>query len=83
MDNNIEIRPITQENIRACAKLQVAEAQKQYNILRQTLLPLLGYMSILTIHLMRSVMEVLSLVFVQSNTFWPMTRKINIGFQDL
>lgn len=30
MSNIIEIRPITQENIRACAKLEVAEEQKHF-----------------------------------------------------
>lgn len=30
MENKIEIRPVTQENIRACAKLEVAENQKQF-----------------------------------------------------
>jgi diamine N-acetyltransferase len=30
MNNTIEINPITQENIRACAKLEVAENQKQF-----------------------------------------------------
>jgi diamine N-acetyltransferase len=31
MENNIvEIRPITQDNIRACAKLEVSEDQKQF-----------------------------------------------------
>lgn len=30
MNNTIEIKPITQENIRACAKLEVADDQKQF-----------------------------------------------------
>lgn len=30
MRNNIEIKRITQENIRACTKLEVSEEQKQY-----------------------------------------------------
>jgi diamine N-acetyltransferase len=30
MENTIEIQPITQENIRVCAKLEVSEDQKQF-----------------------------------------------------
>jgi len=30
MSHNIQIRPVTQENIRACVKLEVAEEQKQF-----------------------------------------------------
>ncbi len=30
MSQNIQIRPVTQENIRACVKLEVAEEQKQF-----------------------------------------------------